>query len=134
LIADEWPEWNRDTRESFREPLEQGKVTLTRTRGQFEFPARFVLAATGNFCPCGGWPADLPLPAQTDQKPLKCKCPPHQKELYQNRLTGPLLDRIDIVTRILRPPLKRAFSPTEIKTHFDSLKEKVEMTQLRLVK
>jgi magnesium chelatase family protein len=65
LLADEFPEWTRDSREALRVPLERGVVHLNRVAGSVELPARFLLAASGNLCPCGLWdgtPADAALP------------------------------------------------------------------------
>ena len=94
LIADEFPEWARDTRESLREPLERGKITLSRTKGSVELPARFTLAANGNLCPCGG---QSECPSQN--KKLRCRCIPIRKIEYLARISGPILDRIDLVFR-----------------------------------
>ncbi|MCM2279743.1 MAG: ATP-binding protein [Oligoflexia bacterium] len=100
LIADELPEWPRDSREALREPLERGRVTLTRTYGSLELPARFTLAANGNLCPCGGWPPELPKPLSLPGKRLRiprCKCTHSMRRAYLQRLSGPVLDRIDLV-------------------------------------
>ena len=90
LVADELPEWPRDAREALREPLETGQVTLTRVRDRIEFPADFQFAATGNLCPCGGW----------DGSDTTCSCPHPTRERYLARLSGPILDRIDLVVRM----------------------------------
>ncbi|MBC7692125.1 MAG: ATP-binding protein, partial [Methylotenera sp.] len=95
LIADEFPEWPRDSRESLREPLERGKVTLSRTRGTIELPALFTLAANGNLCPCGGQ-----LDNPTQEASRRCRCLPHKRSEYLNRLSGPVLDRIDLVIKL----------------------------------
>ncbi|MBI4924920.1 MAG: ATP-binding protein [Bdellovibrio sp.] len=104
LIADEILEWHRDSREALREPLEQGVVTLTRKQGTIELPARFTLVASGNLCPCGGWPKSIPLPyTSTTLKSMKiklCHCPTHHMERYFKKLSGPILDRIDIVLKV----------------------------------
>ena len=109
LLADELPEWSRDSREALREPLENGRVTLTRSRATLEFPARFTLAGTGNFCPCGGWPSEVPLPSLSadprgDESgipaPSPCTCPIRIKQTYLARLSGPILDRLDIVLKL----------------------------------
>jgi magnesium chelatase family protein len=98
LIADEIFEWARDSREALREPLERSYVTLTRSRGTAQLPARFQLAANGNFCPCGGWPSSIPLPS--DWKGPACHCSPKAVSQYLSRLSGPVLDRVDIVLRL----------------------------------
>ena len=100
LIADELPEWPRDSREALREPLERGRVTLTRANGSLELPADFRLAANGNLCPCGGWPPELPVPvrnAWSGKRPPRCKCKFSERARYLQRLSGPVLDRMDLV-------------------------------------
>jgi magnesium chelatase family protein len=94
LIADEFPEWARDARECLREPLETGQVTLARAEGRSTLPAQILLFATGNLCPCGEW-----MGAESDSA---CRCKLHARELYLKRLSGPLLDRIDLVSRLAR--------------------------------
>jgi magnesium chelatase family protein len=97
LIADELPEWHRDSREVFREPLERGRVSLTRTQGTFDLPANFLLAANGNLCPCGGWPPEW-APPQDSIALSKCRCRETIRRNYLARLSGPILDRIDLVS------------------------------------
>ena len=86
LFLDEFPEFSRSTLESLRQPLEDGKVTVTRAAGSITFPAEFMLVAAANPCPCG---------YQGDPK-KDCKCSPRAIERYQSKLSGPLLDRIDL--------------------------------------
>ena len=86
LFLDELPEFDRSVLESLREPLETGRIHLSRAARQAEFPARFQLVAAMNPCPCG----DLGHPARA------CRCTPDQVARYQGRISGPLLDRIDI--------------------------------------
>ncbi len=131
LIADEFPEWPRDSRESLREPLERGRVTLTRAAGSFELPARFLLAANGNFCPCGGWPVHFPRPPEESMDQMaaikKCRCPENSRRLYLSRLSGPILDRIDLVAVVTAPrTLSKTLDP-------ELLLEKVRKTQERLI-
>jgi magnesium chelatase family protein len=105
LVADELPEWPRDSRESLREPLERGRITLTRAQGAVELPARFVLAANGNLCPCGGWPREIPLPAaaagnKKGKASNRCHCKEGARTAYLSRLSGPILDRFDLVAMV----------------------------------
>jgi magnesium chelatase family protein len=103
LIADEFPEWSRDSREALREPLERGKITVTRAKGSIEYPARFAFAANGNFCPCGGWPPEYPIPFELQQEKKKvprCRCGHRQRNDYKARLSGPILDRIDLLALV----------------------------------
>lgn len=86
LFLDELPEFRRSTLEVLRQPLEDGKVTISRAAGKFTFPSRFSLVAAMNPCPCGY----LGDPAR------ECRCSPGQIEKYRQRISGPLLDRIDL--------------------------------------
>jgi len=86
LFLDEFPEFSRPALEALRQPLEDGRVTIARAHSTITFPASFVLVAAMNPCPCGYY---------TDaRKP--CKCTPVQIEKYLSRISGPLIDRIDI--------------------------------------
>ncbi|OGT32557.1 MAG: ATP-dependent protease [Gammaproteobacteria bacterium RIFCSPHIGHO2_02_FULL_39_13] len=93
LFLDELPEFNRAVLEALREPLEAGVVTISRAGRQAQFPSRFQFIAAMNPCPCGyvGDPSG------------RCQCTAEQIARYQNRLSGPLLDRIDMHVRV--PPL-----------------------------
>jgi len=86
LFLDELPEFSRFTLEALRQPLEDGVVTISRAAGSAKFPARFMLVAAANPCPCG-YLGDLKK---------NCKCSPRQIMRYQNKLSGPLMDRIDL--------------------------------------
>ena len=97
LIADELPEWARDSREALREPLESGRITLNRVQKTLTLPAKFTLIANGNICPCGGWPTSLGGIEADLQIADRCKCTPMIRKQYLQRLSGPLLDRIDLL-------------------------------------
>lgn len=97
LLADEFPEWARDSRELLREPLERKKITLTRAHGSIEFPADFTWIGTANFCPCGG---NLHGLSQSSSKAPPCQCVPAARQNYLNRLSGPILDRIDLIATV----------------------------------
>jgi magnesium chelatase family protein len=86
LFLDELPEFPRSTLEALRQPLEDGVVTVSREAGSSQFPARFMLVAAANPCPCG---------FLGDPK-RECHCGPRQISRYQARLSGPLMDRIDL--------------------------------------
>ena len=86
LFLDEMPEFPRAALEALREPLETGTITISRAARRSEFPARFQLIGAMNPCPCGH--LGSPLTA--------CRCTPDQVLRYQGRLSGPLLDRIDL--------------------------------------
>jgi magnesium chelatase family protein len=87
LFLDELPEFQRGVLEALREPLETGQINIARAAHRAEFPARFQLVAAMNPCPCGwlGHPAG------------KCRCTPDQVARYRGKLSGPLLDRIDLM-------------------------------------
>ena len=86
LFLDELPEFNRSTLEVMRQPLEDGQVTIARAAGSLTFPADFMLVAAMNPCKCGYY---------GDPK-RDCRCAPRQIENYRQRISGPLLDRIDL--------------------------------------
>jgi len=94
LFLDELPEFRRDVLEALRQPLEEGVVTITRAEGSSAFPAKFIFIAAMNPCPCGFF---------TDPK-RECNCTPHQIQKYIAKVSGPLLDRIDI--HLQAPALK----------------------------
>jgi len=85
LFLDELPEFKRNVLEALRQPLEDGKVTISRASGSLTFPANFMLVAAMNPCPCGN---------RGSQK--ECNCTPLQIQKYLSRISGPLMDRIDI--------------------------------------
>lgn len=95
LFLDELPEYPRPALEALREPLETGRVTISRAARQADFPARFQLVAAMNPCPCG----QLGSPLQA------CRCSPDEAARYQSRLSGPLLDRIDLQVEVPAVPL-----------------------------
>ncbi len=86
LFLDEFPEFSRQALEALREPLETGHITIARAARRAEFPARFQLVAAMNPCPCGHLGSRLKA----------CRCSPDQVARYQGKLSGPLLDRIDL--------------------------------------
>jgi magnesium chelatase family protein len=86
LFLDELPEFRRDALEALRQPLEEGQVTISRVFGRLTMPSRFILCAAMNPCKCGwyGQPGD------------RCRCSPQSVKQYLGRISGPLLDRIDL--------------------------------------
>jgi magnesium chelatase family protein len=86
LFLDELPEFRRPALEALRQPLEERRVTITRVRGTLTLPARFQLVAAMNPCPCGG----------RGDRASACRCTPARLDAYRHRLSGPLLDRIDL--------------------------------------
>ena len=94
LFLDELPEWDRHALEVLREPLESGVVTVSRAARTAEFPARFQLVAAMNPCPCG-WAGD---------PSARCRCSSDAIRRYRGRISGPLLDRIDLQVEVPRLP------------------------------
>ena len=97
LFLDEFPEFPRNVLEALRQPLEDGVVTVSRARGSFTFPAKFTLVAAQNPCPCGF----LGDPVK------RCICTPGQIAKYQKKISGPLLDRIDLHVEVPRLPFEK---------------------------
>jgi magnesium chelatase family protein len=95
LFLDEVGEFHRHALEGLRQPLEDGRVVVTRVAGSVEFPARFTLVAAGNPCPCGYF----------GDPHRRCDCLPHRVQQYRQKLSGPLVDRIDL--RLSVPRLSR---------------------------
>jgi len=94
LFLDELPEFNRRSLEVLRQPLEEGRATIARALASTTFPARFVLVAAMNPCPCG----------YLGDARHACKCAPMQVERYMGRVSGPLLDRIDLHVEVPAVP------------------------------
>jgi magnesium chelatase family protein len=101
LFLDELPEFRRDTLEVLRQPLEAGMVSIVRARARYDFPARFALFAAMNPCPCG----HLGDPRHD------CRCPEPLVERYRGRISGPLLDRIDLHVEIPGTALRELRGP-----------------------
>jgi len=118
LFLDELPEFHRDVLEALRQPLEDGVITVARATGSLEFPAQFMLVAAMNPCPCGH---------ATD--PVKqCICSPAQVSKYKRKISGPLLDRIDLHIEI--PPVKYdRLTSEKIGEESSSVKTRVELAR-----
>ena len=96
LFCDELPEFNKSTLEVLRQPLEDRKITISRARYTVEFPCSFMFVASMNPCPCGYY----------GDSTHTCVCTPGQIQRYMNKISGPLLDRIDIQVEITPVPFK----------------------------
>lgn len=115
LFMDELPEFRRDVLESLREPLENGRISVARSRGTVSFPARFMLVAAMNPCPCGyrGDPG------------RECSCTAHEVARYAKRVSGPIMDRIDMQVRVPRAELAELSSKRGSGESSATLREKV---------
>ncbi len=122
MFLDELPEYDRRVLEVLREPLESGKVTISRAARQAEFPARFQLIAAMNPCPCGylGDPSG------------RCRCTSDQVHRYRGRISGPILDRIDMHVDVPQVPKEMLYGETqatsetsaEVRTRVEQAREK----------
>lgn len=115
LFLDELPEYDRRVLEVLREPLESGKIVISRATRQAEFPARFQLVAAMNPCPCG----------YLSHPNGRCHCTPDQVQRYRSRISGPLLDRIDMHIEVPPVPLKEIQSTTVEEESSDTVRKRV---------
>jgi magnesium chelatase family protein len=99
LFLDELLEFQKNTIEMLRQPTEEGKVTISRINGSYSFPCDFMLVAAMNPCPCGYYPDRA-----------KCYCTPSQIKRYMNKLSQPMLDRMDICIHVKRIPYDELYS------------------------
>jgi magnesium chelatase family protein len=119
LFLDEMPEYTRATLESLRQPLEDGKITVSRASGSVDYPANFMLCGSMNPCPCGNY-------GSSDKV---CTCSPHQIEKYKARISGPLLDRIDIQVNVDSVKYTELSSDENLETS-SSVRARVNRTRL----
>ncbi len=120
LFLDELPEFKRSTLEVMRQPLEDGKVTVSRAAGSLTFPAEVMLVAAMNPCPCGYF-GDLKR---------ECRCSPIQVQRYRQRISGPLLDRIDLHIEV--PAVEyRDLSSERIEENSHAIRERVMQARQR---
>ena len=122
LFLDELPEFKRSTLEVLRQPLEDGRVTISRAAGTMTFPAEFMLVAAMNPCPCGYY---------GDRK-RDCRCSQVQVERYRDRISGPLLDRIDIHVEV--PAVEyRELASDQAGEDSGAIRERVEAARRRQI-
>ena len=120
LFLDELPEFNRRSLEVLRQPLEEGRVTISRALHSTTFPASFMLVAAMNPCPCG----------YLGDAAHACKCnAPMQIERYMGRISGPLLDRIDLHIEVPAVPFQE-LSATADGTSSEIMREQVSKARL----
>ena len=112
LFLDELPEFNRSVLEVMRQPLEDRKITISRAKFTVEYPASFMLVSAMNPCPCGYY----------NHPERNCVCPPGAVQKYLNKISGPLLDRIDIHIEIVPVPFEKISdsSPSELSSKISS--------------
>ena len=115
LFLDEFPEFHRDALESLRQPIEEGKITVSRAKNTFTFPSRFMLVAASNPCPCGFY----------NDPEKHCTCSPSQVSMYRRKMSGPLMDRIDLFIEV--PAVKyEKLTSESCENQSDAIREKIE--------
>lgn len=115
LFLDEMPEYSRHTLETLRQPLEDGVISVSRAYGTVEYPAHFMLIASMNPCPCGNY----------GSKTQRCTCTPVQIHKYMSKLSGPLMDRIDLHIEVDNIDYENLRDKT-VSESSDSIRERVE--------
>ncbi len=115
LFLDELPEFTKATLEALRQPLEDGEVMITRVNASLKFPSRMILIASMNPCPCG----------YKDDSTRNCTCTPNEIRRYTKKISGPLLDRIDIHIQVPRVPYKDFVTKDKAETS-SSIRKRVE--------
>lgn len=119
LFLDELPEFNRHVLETLREPIESGFITISRAKQQAQFPAQFQLIAAMNPCPCG----------YATSLTNRCRCSAEQIHRYQQRISGPLLDRIDMQIEVSKLSTQN-FSQMSVGETSQQVRERVVKTRL----
>ena len=118
LFLDEFPEFHRDVLESLRQPLEEGEITVLRAKHSLTLPARFMLVAATNPCPCGYF-----------NDPVKnCTCTPSQIYMYRRKLSGPLMDRMDLFIDVPSLKYEKLAAPEE-ENASQKIREKVKIAR-----
>lgn len=121
LFLDELLEFPSQVLETLRQPVEDGEITISRVHSSYTYPARFMLVGALNPCPCG----------YLGDTTRECRCPPYAIERYRSRLSGPLLDRIDIFLKVPRvdvAELKKKASQSDVLSS-DDLRNKVQLAR-----
>lgn len=123
LFLDEWPEFHRNVLECLRQPLEEGNVTILRARHRLTFPARFTLAAATNPCPCGFF----------GDPEKNCQCSSSQVQKYKRKLSGPLMDRMDLFVEVPQIKYEKLTAPDD-KNSSLKIRKKVEKAHQMQIK
>lgn len=121
LFMDEVTEFRRDALESLRQPLEEGRIAVVRSRGHAVLPGRFILVAAANPCPCG---------FAGDPKRF-CECTPPERQRYRARLSGPIRDRIDLQVTVPRQPAGELLRPDLIPEASAGVRDRVSAARGR---
>ncbi len=119
LFLDEFPEFHRDVLESLRQPMEEGEITVLRAKHNLFLPANFTLVAASNPCPCGNY----------GDPEKNCNCYPSQVQKYRRKLSGPLMDRIDIFVEVPALSYQKLTAP-EQELSSPIIRKKVEIARL----
>lgn len=122
LFLDELPEFKKNVLEVMRQPMEDGKVTISRAKITVEYPCNFMLAAAMNPCPCGNFGNPL----------AECSCHPHQIQKYISKISGPLLDRIDIHIQVQAVKYKELSSTQTVESSSEIRKRVVKAREIQL--
>lgn len=123
LFLDELPEFKRDALEALRAPLEDGCVTISRAKTQITYPSRFLLLAAMNPCPCGFLGDSV----------KRCRCSSSQVQKYQSKISGPILDRLDLQIEVPRPGITLLRSEEQNESS-EAIRKRVVATQLLQLK
>jgi len=115
LFLDEFPEFHKDVLESLRQPIEDGNITVSRAKNTFTYPARFMLIAASNPCPCGFY----------NDAEKACTCSPSQVAMYRRKLSGPLMDRIDLFIEVPAVKYEKLASESS-QNQSESIRKKIE--------
>jgi len=121
LFLDEFPEFSREVIENLRQPLEEGEVFISRATGSVKFPANFILVAAMNPCPCG----------HAGDPEKACTCTPHQLSRYRQKLSGPIMDRIDLHIEVPRLKFEKLSSRQPAEKSADIKKRVVKARQIQ---
>lgn len=119
LFLDEFPEFSRNVLESLRQPLEDGVITVSRAKGAIAFPAKFILIAAMNPCPCGN----------LNDAVKQCRCAPKEINRYQKKISGPLLDRIDLHINVPQLPYD-ILAKSAVAESSSAIRERVEKARI----
>ncbi len=121
LFLDELPEFSRNTLEVLRQPLEEGKVTISRATSSQCYPAKFLLVAAQNPCPCG----------YAGDQDVSCSCTPSQVQRYSSKVSGPLLDRLDLVVNVERVKKSQLLEASSAESTVDVRKRVLKARQIQ---